>query len=189
MEKSFEEVKQELEQILQNLYDREEVRPVHDKMNKLTEIKLQIETKNKEYQKAINNENFEAAVEIKHSTESLELHRDILSKEVAFLKTQIDDYPHEEVLKICDLESQYYKNYVERMMNQILSLLIQIDQKSDELYKEYLKYKDFQRYLSHKSEKCPEASEFGYKIISDFAKNYVPDVSMYIIEMKKYLAK
>lgn len=136
MAKNFENIKKELDAELEAIYNRDENKRKYEKINDLAAVRNEIAGKEKEYDNAVKNEDFDTAVDIQTVIEHLKKKETIISKLVNDLKSNIPDYPHDDIIAIAGKMVSYANERNQELLSLYHQKLLEVEKVYDEFSKE-----------------------------------------------------
>ncbi len=182
MAKKFEEVKKELDAELETIYNRDENKKKWEKIDNLEAVRNEITVKEKAYDKAVRDEDFDTAVDIQTEIEHLKKKEKIMNKLVGELINDIPDYPHEDIVRIA-------QKIVSFSNDSRLELLKLYHQKLSEVEKVYGNIErdtiDFYNYL----ERIKNKSRYPISEIVVSSSIGISSVDEYIKEVERWIRK
>lgn len=133
MTKQFEEAKEKLDMELQAVYNRSENIRKREKIHDLELLRQEILKKEKAYDDAVKDEDFDAAVNIQIELENMRKKEDIMNNLIQKIKTDVPDYPYENIVDIIHKISVYLDKAVFDLLKKYRQHLME----AEETYEEF----------------------------------------------------
>lgn len=132
MTKQFEEAKEKLDAELQAVYNRSENIRKREKIHDLELLRQEILKKEKAYDDAVKDEDFDAAANIQIELENMRKKEDIMSNLIQKMKTDVPDYPYENIVDIIRKASVYSDKATLELLKKYRQHLIEAEKAYDE---------------------------------------------------------
>lgn len=135
MTKQFEEAKEKLDAELQAVYNRSENTRKREKIHDLELLRQEILKKEKAYDDAVKDEDFDAAVNIQIELENMRKKEDIMNNLIQKMKTDVPDYPYENIVDIIRKISVYSNKATLELFKKYRQQLMEAEKTYEELEK------------------------------------------------------